>query len=123
MGARINYVFNDGTDHAVALYSHWGETGWQEDIAHAIWMAKPRWTDTSYATRIIISQLISDQWNSETGFGLFAINPNNPELWDTTVVIDMVNKQIDGHSFDEFCAYHLGASNLDGIGFRVSESV
>lgn len=119
MGARINYVFNDGTEHAVALYSHWGETDWQQDIARAVYMAKPRWGDTSYATRIIVSQLINDSWNSETGFGLFAINPTNPYLGDFTVVIDMVNNQIDGHSFDEFCAYHLGAENLDKIGFRV----
>lgn len=109
MGARINYIFNDGTPHAVALYSHWGETDWQESIASAIRHARPRWNDTSYATRMIISYLMQDQILDETGFGIFAISPENPFLWDTTVEIDMVNKQIDGHSFEEFCNYHIGA--------------
>ena len=121
MGARINYVFNEGDEKpAVWLYSHWGETDWEESIATAIWMAKPRWQDTSYAIRIIISQLINDQWDSETGFGIGAVSkPSEFMAWDTTVEIDMVNQQIDGHSFEEFCAYHLGASNLENIGFRV----
>ena len=122
MGARINYVFNDGTPQAVGLYSHWGETEWESSIAHAIWMAKPRWNDTSYATRIIVSQLINEDWNSETGFGLFAVDPQNTNLWDFTVEIDMVNKQIDGHSFEEFCQYHLGQELLDKLGFRIPQN-
>ena len=109
MGARINYIFNDGTEHAVALYSHWGETDWEESIAAAIRHAKPRWNDTSYATRMIISYLMQDQILDETGFGIYAVNSKDFMAWDTTVEIDMVNKQIDGHSFEEFCNYHIGA--------------
>jgi hypothetical protein len=113
MGARINYVFNDGTDHAVVLYSHWGETEWQVDIANAIKHAKPRlrMNDIPYATRMMISYLMQDDVLSETGFGIFAINPANPELWDTTVVIDMVNQVVDNHKFDDFVSYHLEVVN------------
>lgn len=120
MGARINYIFNDGTDHAVVLYSHWGETNWQLDIAAALRHAKPRWTDTSYGTRMVISYLISDSVMSETGFGIYAINPSNPELWDTTVVVDMANRMIDGHTFDEFINYHLGAPTKEEVGVASS---
>ena len=59
MGARINYLFNEGAEEpAVWLYSHWGETDWQVDIANALMHARPRWQDTSYAIRNIISKLI-----------------------------------------------------------------
>jgi hypothetical protein len=39
-------------------------------LADAVIVARPRWTDSSYATRIAISQIVADQWNMETGWGL-----------------------------------------------------
>ena len=33
--------------------------------------SSPRWNDPSYATRIAISQIIGDNWNSEYGFGIY----------------------------------------------------
>jgi hypothetical protein len=40
-------------------------------LADAVIAARPRWNDSSYATRIAISQLVADQWNMETGWGLY----------------------------------------------------
>lgn len=94
MGARINYVFTDGTDHAVALYSHWGQTGWQTDVANALEHARPRWNDSSYGTRMMISYFIQDSLHAETGFGIYAIAAGNYDLGEQTVVIDFVNKTV-----------------------------
>jgi hypothetical protein len=95
MGARINYIFKDSNTHpSVVLYSHWGETEWQRDLAMALEHSKPRWIDSSYATRMMISYLIQDCILEETGFGIFAVNGPNYELFDTTVVIDFVNNTI-----------------------------
>ena len=95
MGARINYVFKDSIDGpSVVLYSHWGQDGWEADIAGALKHAAPRWSDESYATRMMISYLIQHNILDETGFGLYAINGNNYELGEQTVVIDFVNKTI-----------------------------
>jgi hypothetical protein len=95
MGARINYIFKDSNTHpSVVLYSHWGETEWQRDLAMALEHSKPRWIDSSYATRMMISYLIQDCVLEETGFGIFALNGPNYELYDTTVVIDFVNNTI-----------------------------
>ena len=95
MGARINFVFKDVEDEAhVVLYSHWGETEWQRDIAMALLHAKPRWSDASYFTRMIISYLIQDSVFSDTGFGIYAINDINEDLGDTTVVIDISKETI-----------------------------
>ncbi len=100
MGARINYIFKDveaavgEPSSSVVLYSHWGETEWQRDIAMALLHSKPRWSDASYFTRMMISYLIQDSVFSETGFGIYAINDINQDLGDTTVVIDIPKETI-----------------------------
>ena len=95
MGARINFIFKDSDAHpAVVLYSHWGETEWQRDLAMALEHAKPRWSDDSYATRMMISYLIQDSVLEETGFGIYAVNGPNYELGDTTIIIDLLHKTV-----------------------------
>lgn len=94
MGARINFVFKDGTDSSVVLYSHWGQDSWETDIAAALVHAKPRWFDSTYGTRMMISYLISDSILDETGFGIYAVSGDNFDLGEQTVVIDFVNKTV-----------------------------
>ena len=94
MGARINFVFKDSGTAAVVLYSHWGETEWRRDIAMALEHSKPRWSDDSYATRMMISYLMQDSILEETGFGIFAIDGPNYDMGDTTVIVDLSNKTI-----------------------------
>ena len=100
MGARIHYVFKDveaavGEPSAhVVLYSHWGEEEWQRDLAQALLHAKPRWSDGSYFTRMMISYLIQDSVFSSTGFGIYAIRDINEDLGDTTVIIDITKETI-----------------------------
>ena len=95
MGARINYVFKDEDPHpSVVLYSHWGETEWQRDLAMALQHSKPRWADIAYGTRMMISYLIQDSVLEETGFGIYAVNGPNYDLGEFTVVVDMTNQTI-----------------------------
>jgi len=113
MGARINFVFNDGTDHAVGFYSHWGADTWQEDLANAIRHAEPRLGDYSYWTRMVISYLIQDEVLQDTGYGIFAMGADDVAiLWATeNVHIDLVNKTVNGVSFDTFCNYGIALDN------------
>jgi hypothetical protein len=100
MGARINFVFKDAEaavgepTSSVVLYSHWGQDGWEVDIAKALEHAKPRWNDSSYGTRMIISYLMQDSILDETGFGIYSIRGTNYDLGEQTVVIDFVNKTV-----------------------------
>jgi hypothetical protein len=95
MGARINFVFKEHLEGpSVVLYSHWGQSNWEVDIAAALEHAKPRWDDSSYATRMMISYLMQDSILDETGFGIYAINGDNYDLGEQTVIIDFVNKTI-----------------------------
>ncbi len=105
MGARINYVFKDGTDTSVVLYSHWGQYEWQTDIANALQHAKPRWGDSAYGTRMMISHLIKDSIMDETGFGIYSVHGDDYDLGDQTVVIDFTNKTVEDNvsvSWDNF---------------------
>lgn len=111
MGARINYVFKDSEQGPkVVLYSHWGETEWQRDIAMALQHAKPRWTDAAYGTRMIISYLMQDSVLSETGFGIYAIDSDGLDLGETTVLIDFLTKTVTDTvsvPFDKFVDAYL----------------
>lgn len=111
MGARINYVFRDSEQGPqVVLYSHWGETEWQRDIAMALQHAKPRWTDAAYGTRMIISYLMQDSVLDETGFGIYAIDNDGLDLGETTVLIDFLTKTVTDTvsvPFDKFVDAYL----------------
>jgi len=106
MGARINYVFKDSLEGpSVVLYSHWGLDGWETDIAAALEHAKPRWSDSSYGTRMMISYLIQHNVLDETGFGIYAVNGENYDLGEQTVVIDFTNKTVTYNVPVEFEAF------------------
>jgi hypothetical protein len=111
MGDRIVYSIKQDKDLSVNLYSHWGGYDRFESLASALHAAMPRWNDTSYATRIIVSQLIGDQWAEETGFGLWASNSSGAYGGDhPDITIDLVYKTVTDetrtHSFDDFINYH-----------------
>ncbi len=112
MGARINYVFKDSEQGPmVALYSHWGETEWQRDLAMALQHAKPRWQDSAYGTRMIISYLMQDSILEETGFGIYAIsNDGSLDLGDLTVLVDFTTNTVTDRvsvPFDKFMDAYL----------------
>jgi hypothetical protein len=112
MGARINFVFKDSeTGPLVVLYSHWGQDSWQTDLAAAMEHAKPRWTDSSYGTRMIISHLIQHSILDETGFGIYAIDNDNYDLGEQTILIDFTTKTVTDNvsvPWDKFIAAYSG---------------
>jgi hypothetical protein len=114
MGARINFVFDDGSEALTVLYSHWGADTWQDDLAGALDHAKPRQGDYSYFTRMVISHLIQDAVLEETGYGIYAIKRTEmSDLFDTVVVLDLVNNVVVDESanlipfYEEMRALHV----------------
>ena len=67
MGDRRQVKFED---MGIWYYTHWGGCKLIEDLKKAIRKAKSRWDDESYCLRIILSQLIGNDWDSETGHGI-----------------------------------------------------
>lgn len=70
MGDRANFGFVQPNGNAIVLYGHWAGYRMLGRLADAVIAARPRWNDSAYATRIAISQLVADEWNMETGWGL-----------------------------------------------------
>lgn len=111
MGDRIVYTIKQEEDLSINLYSHWGGYDRFINLARALRAAEPRWNDTSYATRIIVSQLIGDSWKDETGFGLWASNSSGDYGGDhPDITIDLINKTVEDetgiHTFESFVEYH-----------------
>ena len=125
MGARCNFIFKQKEDLAVALYSHWGEYTLHADLAQALQHAAVRKGDIEYYTRMAVSHLLKDSILDETGFGLYACNPNDLGFMDTPILIDLTNNTISddsgSHDIDSFINYHspsgvhtVGASSTQG---------
>ncbi len=93
MGDRVVFQIDSGAGNSICLYSHWGGSTAREDIERALVKARPRidMGDYAYATRIIVSSLIGNNWDSELGYGLY-VGPDNSgeELY----VIDLVWRNV-----------------------------
>ena len=109
MGDRIVYTFRYSSGDEISLYSHWGGYSRYSDLAYAIDKARPRWSDESYCSRIIVSNLIGPDWDGELGFGLWA--SQEPSYDNTWVTIDMSNKTVEDetgtHDWDSYINYHM----------------
>jgi len=121
MGARCTFVFKQSEDLAVALYSHWGEDSMYEDLAQALQHAAVRSGDREYYVRMAISHLLKDSILDETGFGIYACNPNDLGFMDHPIIIDLTDNTIShdnvGHKdIDSFITYNLPSSVLSTVG-------
>lgn len=118
MGARTNFHFKTNED-TLTLYSHWGGDSRKKDLANALKAALPRKGDNAYALRIMISQLIGTDWNSETGYGLHINNPTGSEESYGHLEINLNNWTVndDDHivTIEQFIEYHLTPVTATGI--------
>jgi hypothetical protein len=124
MGARCTFVFKQKEDLAVALYSHWGEDSMYEDLARALQHAAVRNGDAEYYTRMAISHLLKDSIMDETGFGLYACDPNDLGFMDHPILIDLTDNTITHddveHKIDNFINYNL-PSGVHTVGASSAE--
>ena len=121
MGARCTFIFKQKEDLAVALYSHWGEYDMYTDLAQALKHAAVRKGDNEYYVRMAISYLIQDSILEETGFGIYACNPNDLGFADHPILIDLTDNTIshdgvDHKDIDSFINYNLPSSVLSTVG-------
>lgn len=94
MGDRAVIGFRESVSSpTLYLYSHWGGSSQELDLVTAIVAAMPRWNDPDYATRICVSQIIGDAWNTETGYGLSVGHFAHPD-YDYMNVVDWSTKTI-----------------------------
>jgi hypothetical protein len=72
MGDRANFGLRQVDGNTIFVYGHWAGAGMLARFANAIERAQDagRLDDPAYATRIIISRLIGDDWSSDYGWGI-----------------------------------------------------
>ena len=77
----------DGND-TLYLYSHWGGFEMFAQLANALKVVidNGRLNDPAYATRIVVSQIIGDGWNSPLGYGL-----SDNQVYDVEHSVPVVN--------------------------------
>ena len=73
MGCRGNILVKDSTSKeskGVYLYTHWRGNQVKQILQAALKKYPNRWDDEPYLCRIIFSEMIKDDVNGETGFGI-----------------------------------------------------
>jgi hypothetical protein len=90
------------------------------DLAQALQHAAVRKGDNEYYVRMAISYLMQDSILEETGFGLYACNPNDLGFADHPILIDLTNNTITdetgSHDINSFVNYHLPSTVLSSVG-------
>jgi len=100
MGDRANFGFVQPNGNTIVLYGHWAGHQMLANLAEAVFKARPRWNDPSYATRITISNMIGEGWAMETGWGLH-VN----EIGDNEHKIPVIDFQQQTFSLHEEAPY------------------
>mgnify|MGYP000046309367 CR=1 FL=1 len=72
MGDRANFGIRQADGNTIFVYGHWAGDGMLAKFANALEHTQNvgRIDDPAYGTRIIISQLIGEDWSGELGWGI-----------------------------------------------------
>lgn len=128
MGNRVVVGFQNRKDEPIIyLYQHWGDET-ESALADAIYMAVARWSDPDYATRIVISRLVANDWKQELGYGISVNRFAYPDYetikivrWEEKVVTtnssDDPETEISRQDLESFVIRNLPKTRLVGSGF------
>jgi len=72
MGDRANFGLRQTDGNTIFVYGHWAGYGMLAQFAKALEYARNvgRLDDPAYGTRIVISQLVGEDWNGDLGWGI-----------------------------------------------------
>lgn len=91
MGDRGNIVFKQKDGQKIFFYTHWQGSDIEDILRNAMIRGKERWDDEPYLARIIFSELIKNDVEGLTGYGLSTqICDNEHDL----LVVDMKKKHV-----------------------------
>jgi hypothetical protein len=108
MGDRANVKIRN-QNGSVFLYTHWDGSELPDKLQRAL-KRHQRWDDSAYLTRIIFCEMVRDDIDGETGFGI----STNRTMDDRPILIvdcssqrvavgDRADIEIRSVSFEEFC--------------------
>lgn len=105
---RQNVKLHYEQDEPVYVYSHWkgGDDRNDRPLANDVRRAlarQERWSDESYLARIIISEIIKDDIEGETGYGI-APYPVDEEF--PTIEVNFPEQTVNGIPYDKFVSLY-----------------
>lgn len=96
MGDRANVKVVAG-DSEVFLYTHWNGTELPTIVQNALDRGQ-RWDDHSYLARIIFCEMVKDEVDGETGFGISSVVGDG----DNRIITVNVDKQTVSYSGGDY---------------------
>jgi hypothetical protein len=96
MGDRGNIIVKYNED-IVYLYTHWGGSELYSILRRALGK-KERWGDHAYLTRIIFCEMVKDDMEGTTGYGISSTEGDG----GTDIVVDVVKQTVQGQPFEDF---------------------
>lgn len=94
MGDRaVAGIKADSSSPVIFMYRQWGGSEQTAIFANALSKAEPRWHDASYGTRIILSQMVGDDWNQELGYGIYVGGTSHGSDYNYILIADL-EKQV-----------------------------
>ncbi len=91
MGDRGNIVIDYGKKRRIYFYTHWNGSSIKEILKGALLRGKERWDDPSYLARIIFCELIGEDQEGVTGYG---ISPYLTDNEHPLLIVDVRNKLV-----------------------------
>ena len=123
MGNRTIWKIATSEDTAIHLYSHWGGNEKMRATAEALLRSESRGDDRTYFARIFTSWIINDNWDSESGHGLWAGGINEQyfeESYEPVTIYPIANTiEWDGVPYTFRSFIEMARENVDiaeGIG-------
>jgi len=92
MGDRANVKIKEKYNGEVFLYTHWDGYGLPETVKAAMIRGRDRWNDASYLCRIVFCEMVKNDPNALTGFG---ISTSVGDGEDRVLIVDCDKQTID----------------------------
>lgn len=110
MGERRQMVLyeEEERDPFLFVYTHWGGEELEGVVAQGLFRGRPRWNDSSYLARILVSEMFMPDIDGLTNFGLSG-SSFGVEYDDVHVYLASKRVRIDDEvwDFDEYVAEKL----------------
>ena len=91
MGDRSNIVIRDHKDSQIFLYGHWMGPAYVEILKKALKRAEDKWDDSAYIARVIFCDMVKDDIEGTTGYGISAHANDNEYPY---LVLDCKNQKV-----------------------------
>ncbi len=94
MGDRANIVLRQQDQH-IYLYTHWDGEELPETLRQGLIRGQSRWDDETYLGRVLFDEMVKDDKDGVTGFGIGVYPSDNEHPY---LVVDATGGTVSVHS-------------------------